>query len=299
MSPSKRAAEQAATRALVRELLTTGLEAIDAADAVVRQNRGDGVDGNPKAIKKLRIALRRIQYELSTMSEVGRSLDTGALADQLRRVGKPLGRLRDAEVLRLRVIEALGPRGTTPEGAELIASVSSAITPAREAANALLDSPEYLAALGALHELRGVMPQDGVEPTLARKVAEQAVRISWHALQRKVRRSLQNPSDANLHELRISGKRLVYVAKALSGILDVPGGEVLVQVTALQKFLGRQHDHVVAALAIGRVGAGNPSLKDLTDTLSAEELRCADDCARAWEPLWEAARNSHLRRTLL
>jgi hypothetical protein len=93
---------------------------------------------------------------------------------------------------------------------------------------------------------------------------------------------------------------MVYVTKGLSEVLGVVGGEdVTEHVTVLQKFLGRQHDHVVTALAMGRVGMGNPYLKDLADTLSAEELKSADDYARAWVPLWEAVQESHLRRSLL
>jgi CHAD domain-containing protein len=114
-----------------------------------------------------------------------------------------------------------------------------------------------------------------------------------------VERSIQNPNDGNLHALRISGKRMVYVTKGLSEVLGVGGEDVTEYVTVLQKFLGRQHDHVVTALAMGRVGMGNPHLKDLADTLSAEELKSADDCARAWVPLWEAVRERHLRRSLL
>jgi CHAD domain-containing protein len=299
MSSGKRSEAQLASRVLTRELLGVAIGEIEIADAVVRQNRREGVGGNSKSIKKLRIAFRRIQYELSTMSEVDKSIDTKELVRQLRRVGRPLGRLRDAEVLQLRVIDALGPRAETPEGAELLGLVGSALAPAREVANVLLDSSEYLAVISALHEFRSGLPQDSVELALARGVAERAVHNSWRSLQREVGRARQNPSDANLHSLRISGKRMVYVTKALSGILGIPGEEITDHATTLQKFLGRQHDRVVTALTIGGIGGNHPNLKDLTDTLSAEELRCADDCARTWLPLWGAVVDSHLRRSLL
>lgn len=300
MSSNKHIARQQATRALVRELLGVALGEISAADAVVRQNHREGVAGSPKSIKKLRIAFRRIQYELSTMSEVDKSLDTKALTGRLREVGRPLGRLRDVEVLVLRVTKVLGERAETPVGTGLLEVVGAALEPARTGASALLDSLEYAWAISELHALRIALPGDGVELALTRSVAARAVRNSWHSLECAAKRSLQNPNDDNLHALRISGKRMVYVTKGLSEVLGVVGGEdVTEHVTVLQKFLGRQHDHVVTALAMGRVGMGNPYLKDLADTLSAEELKSADDYARAWVPLWEAVQESHLRRSLL
>ncbi len=296
---SERSDESIIVRVLVRGLLNVAREAISTADAVVRQNRLAGEPDDPESIRKLRLSFRRVQYQLTTMSEVDDTLDTKLLVRQLRDVGRPFGRLRDAEIFELRVTKALGDRRTTPEGRELIEIVAATRRVEQQTTDALLNSGEYLEALHALNEFRSSLPPDSVSPAMARPVAQRAVSLMWRDLRTMVKKATAVPTDANLHLLRITGKRMVYSTQAYSYILGGSAEELASRVDAMQKFLGRQHDHVIVAVEIRRVGKDHPLLRELADALSVEERQRADDCARHWPRYWKAVREVHPRESVL
>lgn len=291
--------EMVIARVLVRGLLNVARETISTADAVVRQNRLAGEPDNPESIRKLRLSFRRVQYQLTTMSEVDDTLDTKSLVRQLREVGRPFGRLRDAEILELRVTKALGDRRSTPEGRKLIDVVASTRRVEQQTTDALLNSPEYLEALRALNEFRSSLPPDSVTPAMARPVAQRAVGVMWQDLRDMAKKAIAVPTDANLHLLRITGKRMLYSTQAYSYILGGSAEELARRVDAMQKFLGRQHDHVIVAVEVRRIGKDHLLLRELADALSGEERQRADDCARHWSRYWKAVRDLHPRESLL
>jgi len=286
-------------RVLVRGLLNVARESISAADAVVRKNRLAGDPDDPESIRKLRLSFRRVQYQLTTMSEVDHTLNAKPLIRQLREIGRPFGRLRDAEILELRVTKALGDRRTTPEGRQLIDIVAAIRRVEQQATDSLLNSMEYLETLRSINEFRSSLPPDAVSPAMARPVARRAVAVTWRGLRSEAKRAVADPTDANLHLMRIAGKRMVYSTQAYSYVLGGPADELARRVDAMQKFLGRQHDHVIVSVEIRRVGKDHPLLRELANALSAEERQRADDCARHWPRYWVSVRDLHPRESVL
>jgi CHAD domain-containing protein len=279
--------------AMMRGFLDSAISDIEVADKVVRQHRQEGLADNPEAIRKLRLSFRRVQYQLETMAKIEQTRVTKTLIRRLQEVGKPFGNLRDAEVLELRVIKGLGKRGATPEGDHIKRIAAGARRREQLATEALLDSLAYRETLQTLHEYRRALPTQHVTPAVLQPVAQRVLRISWRELQREVKRTKRNGTDAQLHFLRITAKRALYSTQSFSKILGPPAEEFALRLDLLQKFLGKQHDQVNAAAWIKEVGKSHPPLKKLAKALATEERKRANANARRWTSRWESVRDLH------
>jgi CHAD domain-containing protein len=282
--------------AMMRDFLRESVSEIKSADLIVKEHRRAGLADDPEAIRKLRLSFRRVQYQFETMANIEKTLATKTLIRRLREVGKPFGDLRDAEVLELRVIKGLGDRGATPMGLQLKKIASDARRHEQLATEALLDSLAYEETIQALNEYRSALPADNVSPTLIQPTAQRVLRASWRKLQREVKRSNRNGSDAKLHFLRITAKRALYSTQAFSKILGPPAEELALRLDLLQKFLGKQHDQVIASAWTKEVAKVHPSLKKLASALAKEERQRANANAKHWAPLWESVRDLHPRQ---
>ena len=291
--------ERLIARVLVRGLLNIAREDINSAESQVRKNRLEGDPDDPDSIRKLRLAFRRIEYQLETMGDVDESLAVAPLARQLHEIARPLGRLRDVEILESRVVKSLGPRAATPEGRRLLEVVADGRHDEQRATDAVLDSSDYRATLEALNASRLLLPSDAVTPTMARPVVQKVIRESWRRLRHVVKRAKVDSSDDDLHLVRRTVKRTVYSTRAFSYVLGPSSEEFTDRLATLQKILGRQHDHVIIAAWMGEQGDEHASLTQLTEQLGAEERRRADKYTNDWVRYWRAVRDLHPRETVL
>lgn len=280
---------------MMREYLRAAIDAIESADSTVKEHRQEGLADNPEAIRKLRLSFRRVQYQLETMAHIEKTLATKTLIRRLHEVGRPFGNLRDAQVLELRVIKGLGDRGTTPKGLHLIQIAADTRRHEQLATEELLDSQAYEETLRALEDYRRALPARTVTPVMIQPIAQRVLRASWRKLQREVKRAQRNGSDAHLHYLRITAKRSLYSTQAFSSALGPPAEELALRIDVMQKFLGKQHDQVIASEWTKEIGKAHPPLKKLANALAAEERKRANANAKHWTPFWESVRDLHPR----
>lgn len=281
------------TMSFTRELLTMAESDIKLADFIVRSNRREGVPDDPESTRKLRLSFRRVQYRLKTMADVEASLHADPLIERLREVGKPFGRLRDAEVLESSVIEALGERVATPEGRQLMELAANARMCEQRTTDDLLNSDAYQKALQEVDEFRANLPSRHASSEMLRPMAQRAMRLSWRELKDNVKKAKHASSDINLHHTRISAKRTLYAAQALSDVLGPPVEEFVRRVDTFQKYLGNQHDLVIAVQWFRRIAKENPGLKKMAKKLARETRKRADRRARRWPRHWNSVRALH------
>jgi CHAD domain-containing protein len=277
----------------LRELLLAATNEIEVAETVVRDNKRDGVPDDPESIRKLRLAFRRVLYRLEMMSDVEESLSSEDLLRRLQEVGEPLGELRDAEILEKLVIDALGDRIGSLQGRELVEIVTELRRDKQLSADTMIHSTTYQDVLKAMAQYRSSLQSLPVSTLPIRPIAQRVMYVSWHKLQRAVRKTKRDASDAQLHRLRITAKRTMYAAQAFEDWPGTPTKRFATRLDRLQKRLGDQHDHVVASAWIRQVAKDHPSLKRLTKTLSAKERTRADRCAKGWGRRWKSVRQVH------
>jgi CHAD domain-containing protein len=288
--------ESVAIGAMMRDYLHAAVIEIESADLTVKEHRRKGLADDPEAIRKLRLSFRRVQYQMETMAHLEKTRSTKTLIRRLHDVGKPFGNLRDAEVLELRVTKGLGDRGETPKGLQLRKIAADVRRHEQLATEALLDSPAYEETIRALNEYQRAFPVHNVSPTIIQPIAQRVLRSSWRKLQHEVKRAKRNGSDAQLHYLRVTAKRALYSTQAFSNVLGPPAEELALRLDLLQKFLGKQHDQVIASAWTKEVGEVHPPLKKLASALAAEERRRANVNAKHWTPLWDSVRELHPRQ---
>jgi CHAD domain-containing protein len=286
-------------RVVVRGLVHVARNEITEAESSVRRARLEGDPDDPVSIRLLRLAIRRVEYQLTTMSALDSSLEVADLVDGLHEIGKPFGELRDAEILSARVAKALGERITLPEGNRLMEIVGEERYLAQRESDASLDSKEFHAALAALNDFRASLPADAVTAAMARPVAQLAIRVTWRAVKAAVRAAEHDSSDELLHALRRAVKHTAYMTKSLSYVLGPSSKEFTARLINLQKLLGRQHDHVIVAKWLRDVGDNHASLLPLAHEVSDEERRRADKDAGEWRREWRSIRDLRPKKTVM
>lgn len=282
--------------AFLRDLLENAAKEIAGAEVNVRANRQDGVEDDPESIRKLRLSFRRVQYQMETIGEIDRSLQTTALIPRLHECGKPFGKLRDAEILESRLVKALDTRGDTIEGRHMKELAVDARRNKQLAIDELLDSPAYLRVVKELDGYRSTLPETIESPLNIRPLAQRAINNSWQRLRRDAKKARRDSSDARLHAVRISAKRMMYVTQAFAHILGPTADELAERLDTLQHFLGTQHDHVIAAEWFKEVGRVHPELAALTKKISSEERQRAHHRLKRWRHFWKSVKNLHSRR---
>jgi CHAD domain-containing protein len=286
-------------RVLARSIANVARDETAEAESALRKNRQDAGSDDPESVRKLRIAIRRAEYELEAMSDLDPTLDIDVLVRQLHDIGKPLGDLRDAEILEQRITKALGERATSAEGQELLARVATERHEAQRSSDLLLDSAGFRDVMNALNEYRLSLPPNAVSPAMARPVVQEAVRILWRTLRHAAKKAKNDESDENLHALRRTAKRAVYLTRAFSYVLGPSSEEFTLRLVALQKLLGRQHDHVIVSEWLQREAKDEPELEHLMHVLANEERGRADGNTEHWVRYWKSVRDLHPNKTVL
>jgi CHAD domain-containing protein len=282
--------ERLIARVLLRGLVHIARGEITAAESAVLGARSQNEQENPESIRLLRISIRRIEYQISTMSEIDTSIRVGELADRLHYVGEPFSELRDTEIISERVVKALGERLHTVEGKRLVGLITEQRVRAQSASDDALDSGGLRSVLDALNEFQQKLPRDAITPAMARPVAQQAVRATWRTVKRSAKLAKKSGEDDDLHKLRRTIKRSVYSTRGFSYVLGPPSEEFAARLVVVQKALGRQHDRVIVSEWFQDAAESDDSLAPLAHAVSREERRRADNGAGEWVGPWKMVR---------
>jgi CHAD domain-containing protein len=239
-----------------------------------------GVD--PEAVHKQRVATRRLRSLLrSTRPQSADPERAEHLREELRWLGAALGEVRDRDVLISYLLEELA----SLEEAAAFGAVLELLDAEREEARTglidALDSERYRTLLDELDrppalrngDLRSAAARDH------RRLAKSVGRLDGG-----------EPSDEELHRVRIRVKRARYAAEAAGG-----SKRYVDRAKALQDILGEHQDAVVAEARIrdllsrvrgtGRTALAAGRLIERQRTRSREERR-------AWRKAWKRLRRA-------
>ncbi|MGW4381822.1 CHAD domain-containing protein [Kitasatospora sp. NPDC004531] len=214
----------------------------------------------PDAVHQMRVAARRLRSVLRTHRRHLSGDHTG-LEDELRRLGRTLGRARDAEVLGERL---LGQARELPDGgdrervlAELATWSSREAREGRTAVLAALDGRRFRELLDALTAL-------AEDPPLSARAAKPAGPELTRILRHEHRRTLKRLAAAEhapdgpdrehaLHDARKAAKRARYAGETAG---RSAAGSFTRRMKVLQDVLGRHQDAIVAREAVRGLSDG-------------------------------------------
>lgn len=260
--------------------------------ALVRHDAGVRADEDSEDIHRMRVATRRLRAQLRLFRPLLDREWAEGLNQELRALGAALGRVRDADVLSRRLREALADltEEERPAAKELLDRLAEARE--RDLASLLeqLRSPDYLRLVDRLIEASQWprLRPEAEEP--ARSVLPPLVRKRWKRLARRVDRLPAEPSESELHGIRIGAKRTRYSVEALVPVLGKPARRFTRALRRVQQVLGEHQDAIVARAWLRRAAEHVPrEAAFAAGALAAREARAAQATLDPWHEAWRAA----------
>lgn len=219
---------------------------------IVAHDPGTRLGEDPEALHQMRVACRRLR---AILREAGAMLVPAwvePLRDELAWLGAELGAVRDLDVLRRRLSEAVATLDTVDArgGARLLRALASEHAALRARLLAALRSERYLRLLAALDE--AARQPEIADPDLALDVV---AREAWRRLRKAVHHLGDEPSDEALHGVRIKAKRARYAAELVAPAAGKRVHRFIARAKDFQDLLGDYQDAVVAGRRLRELAA--------------------------------------------
>ena len=244
--------------------------------------------GAPEALRKVRVALRRLRSDLQTFAPLLDRAWADALRAQLGDLATRLGVVRDAEVLNDRLIGLVEwlPHSDKSAAMPVLDAAVEQLAATRAELLDGLARDEYLAAIqSAVAAVTRPQWSDGDDDHAVTRLA----RRPWRRLREYVAALDDNPDDPHLHRLRILAKRARYAADACVPAVGAAAATCAAHLADLQTILGEHHDAVVTREWLRRQALGATDVSFVAGQLAALELVRLGDANKRWRDAWAAA----------
>ncbi|HEY8217217.1 MAG TPA: CYTH and CHAD domain-containing protein, partial [Acidimicrobiia bacterium] len=218
-------------------------------ERLLRNDPGVRMGDDPEAVHQARVATRRLRSDLRTFGALVDEQWADSLRDDLRWLGDVLGAVRDADVLidRIERKDERLPDTDRHAGKALVDQLRADRDRARTQLLRALRSDRYDTLLdrlvAAAQRPRLLLRVDDVDDA---DVLRQLVRRPWDRLRDAVAELAPEPSDAQLHKVRIAAKRARYAAEAVEPAVGKRARVLARALVDVQDALGEHQDAVVA-----------------------------------------------------
>jgi CHAD domain-containing protein len=266
-----------------------------------RHEAGVRIGEDPEAVHQARVATRRLRSTLRTFSSLLEPEWTGRLRDELKWLADLLGEVRDTDVLlgRFRDHLAALPAEDAKVGPRLLAGLVEQRDTARRRLLAGMAEDRYATLLD---DLVAATAAPALLPGADRPAAEvmpALVAKPWKKLRKAVRKAGDDPSDDELHQIRIRAKRARYAAEAVEPVIGTPAERFADAAADLQDVLGDHHDAVVGEAWLREAAGGaRRDVALVAGLLVAAERESAAASRDGWRPVWKALDRRKLRAWL-
>jgi CHAD domain-containing protein len=216
--------------------MSAHVEAIRAHEAGTRSGR------DPEALRKMRVAVRRLRAILRAARPLFESTWVERLRLELDWLGTALGRVRDLDVLRAYLQPHVGALAGSKRsvGRRLLRRLEAGRADAQDALRSALDGPRYPRLLARL-EVALRRPRVGSPDVSLLGVAA----AEFRKLRKAVKTLPGHPSAADLHAVRIKVKRARYAAELVRATAGRPAERFLDRAKTVQDILGEHQDTVI------------------------------------------------------
>jgi CHAD domain-containing protein len=266
-----------------------------------RHEAGVRIGEDPEAVHQARVATRRIRSTLRTFSSLLDQEWTDRLRDDLKWLANLLGDVRDTDVLLERFSEHLAalPAEDAKPGRRLLDRLNSQRDQARRRLLGGMATDKYARLL---EDLVAAAAAPALLPGADRPAAEvmpPLVAKPWKKLRKAVRKAGDDPSDHELHQIRIRAKRARYAAEAVEPVIGKPAEDFADAISDLQGVLGDHQDAVVGEAWLREAaGSARRDAAVAAGLLIAAERASGAGTRDRWPKVWKAAKSKQLRAWL-
>ena len=241
-----------------------------------------------EGVHQSRVSLRRLRSDLRTFGPLLEPSLIDRLTPELRWLGDCLGEVRDADV-RLEVLQELvqDESSLAPERTEALFGVLE--RQRRQARTRLLralNSERCITLLDQLVETAQDPPTAPQADDPAEENLPGLVIRPWRKLRRAVADLDDDPTDTELHRIRIRAKRCRYAAEAVVPVSGKPARQLARSMKRVQDSLGDLNDAIIIGKHLDSTSTQNPELGfvagELAGLLTAKARHCRDDFFKTW-----------------
>jgi CHAD domain-containing protein len=281
---------------VIRNALAASVARLIAHDPGVRL--GD----DPEDVHQARVATRRLRSDLRTFHSLLDSDWTQSLRQDLKSIGADLGEVRDTEVLldRLRAHAERLPTADQATARKIIQRLLQRWDAARAELREALGSTRYAELLDRLVDAarEPALVPSAVDDRAA-DVLPPLVSKPWKKLSTAVDELPDDPSDEELHHIRIKAKRCRYAAEAVAPAVGKRARAFAKAIAEVQDVLGEHQDAVVAEQWLRDVSSSTIGREVFVAGQLATLERVEIERTRGeWGEVWNAASKKKLRQWL-
>ncbi|MGB5936589.1 MAG: CYTH and CHAD domain-containing protein [Ornithinimicrobium sp.] len=264
---------------------------------------------HPDSVHKMRVATRRLRSTLKTFRPVFDRSVTEPLRSEVKWLAEHLGRARDAEVLRERLMSSDGQDLTSDVDVPVLRHAAEGFRGTYEAEHGSLvqhlKSERYHALMVSLVALAEDPPltERALQP--AGEVLPRRVRKAYRAVQRSVAVAADSPvntRDQALHDVRKAAKRARYAAEAVTPVSGEPATEFALIMEQIQGDLGEHQDSVVMRDVLRQCafddGDSDPERAFAYGRRDAQEQARGHAAERAFTKSWSSLKKRKKKRLL-
>jgi CHAD domain-containing protein len=244
---------------------------------IIRHDPGARLGRDPEGVHKLRVATRRLRSDLHSFGALLDPAVVGPIRSELRWLGGVVGTVRDTDVLGAR----LDARLAALSAAEARAAMLSALREVRYLR--LLDALVALAAKPPFRKTRAIAPRP------SRRMAAGIVQKPWRRVVKAVDARGPDPTDIELHEVRILAKRSRYAAEAAAPLLEPSATRFAAAVADVQTVLGDHQDTVLAEAWLHNALDTLPEVGETAQRLIGVERERRVALRAQWPDVWRKA----------
>jgi CHAD domain-containing protein len=265
---------------------------------LVAHDPGVRLGSDAEAVHQARVATRRLRSDLRTFRQVLDPEWDEALRAELKWLGGLLGAVRDTDVLLARLEARVGDLGESDRdaGERLLQALRDERAQEREALLGGMRSKRYVDLLERLLAATRAVPAstDGADFEL--DLGDLVVK-PWKKLCDAVHDLGDEPTDPELHQVRIRAKRARYAAEAVVPAIGKGAKRFAKAVADLQDVLGEHQDAVVAGEWLRQhAPADDSAAAFVAGELAVVEAAAAQASREGWLDTWRTARRPRLRR---
>jgi CHAD domain-containing protein len=232
--------------------------ALEAALSRIQAVEGDAAAGESEGIHHLRTATRRLRSELRAFDDWIDPNWRDPFLAELKWLAGLLGRVRDPDVLRARLIKAASASETTDVQAlaPVLDELEARQTQALHELQAALESGRYHNLLAGIQQAMERPPLRDEERGSCRRELPPLAADAWDRLKKGARALHPSDPDSEFHEVRKTAKRARYTAELIAQVLDHEAGRGIRRFIRLsnkvQDVLGEHQDAIVASRELAR-----------------------------------------------
>ena len=271
---------------------------------IIAHDPGARLGDDPEDVHKLRVGTRRLRSDLHSFAALIDPERVRFVRDELKWLGGVVGAVRDSDVLSARLVAHLGELpepGSDPSGiARVRATLARQGAEARDAMVTVLRDARYLRLLDNLIDLAVDPPfrkTGKFSGPRSRRLAAKILQKPWRHVVDAVHDLPKDPSDAELHHVRILAKRARYAAEAAAPLLPPAATRFASAVADLQTVLGDHQDTVMAEAWLRQVSA-DPDESPTIRQLIAIEREMRSDLRAQWPAVWRKTQAKKLHSWL-